>query len=302
VKLLATFSILSLTTAAYGGMRASANYTIATDITDGGGKRATSTSYTNDGSAGGVVGISTAAAPAETAKAGYIGQLTEVTALQLAATPTTVNETATRQLSASLLNDDLTINAIPGNSIIWSIASGPLASISSGGLATAGTVFQNTNATAQCIYAGKTGSLNLTVLDSIPDNAGTYAGDGIGDDWQVQYFGLNNPNAAPLLDPDFDGHDNLFEFTAGLDPENSSSRFLLNNTRPTGQPGQMAIVIHPRLSDRTYTVKSSITLGSSAIWTPLAGFTVSDNGLTRTITDPSATSGAKFYTVEITKP
>ena len=46
------------------------------------------------------------------------------------------------------------------------------------------------------------------MLDTIADNFGTYAGDGLGDDWQVQYFGLSNPNAAPLLDPDFDGHNN----------------------------------------------------------------------------------------------
>ena len=53
-------------------------------------------------------------------------------------------------------------------------------------------------ALAQGSYAGSTGSLNLTVLNVNQDNFGSYAGDGIGDDWQVQYFGLpSNPAAGP---------------------------------------------------------------------------------------------------------
>ena len=61
-------------------------------------------------------------------------------------------------------------------------------------------------ALVQGIYAGSTGSTNLTVLNVNPDNFGIYAGDGVGDTWQVQYFGLPpNPAAGPLLDPDVDG-------------------------------------------------------------------------------------------------
>ena len=138
---------------ALAGPRASTNYTVSTDTTDAGGKRATSAAYTNDGSAGGIVGISTVASPAETAKHGYIGQLTEVTALQLAASPLTINETGTRQLSADQVLDDLTTNAVPAASITWSVQSGPITGISASGLATAGTVYQDTAATAQGVYA-----------------------------------------------------------------------------------------------------------------------------------------------------
>ena len=47
---------------AHAGPRtsASANYKVATDTADAGGKRATSAAYTNDGSAGGIAGLSTA--------------------------------------------------------------------------------------------------------------------------------------------------------------------------------------------------------------------------------------------------
>jgi hypothetical protein len=180
---------------------------------------------------------------------------------------------------------------VPAASITWSVQSGPLAGISASGLATAATVYQNTAATAQGGYLSLAGTLNLTVLNVSNDDIPGYSGDGLDDAWQVQYFGLSNPDAAATSDSDHDGQDNLFEFTAGLDPTSGTSRFLLSNARPAGQPGQMEIVISPRP-----------TLGPGAVWTPLTGFTFNDNGTTRTITDTSATGAAKFYRTEITKP
>lgn len=293
--------LLASIAAAHAGPRSSTNYTISTDSTDGGGIRATSTSYTNDGSAGGITGISTVASPAQTAKHGYIGQLTEVAALQLAALPTAVNETATQQLSAAQLLDDNSLNPLFATAVTWSVQSGPLTSIDATGLATAATVYQNTVATAQGSYAGTIGTLELTVLDTIPDNFGSYAGDGLGDDWQFQYFGLNNPNAAPLLDPDGDSQNNLFEFTAGLVPTNPLSRFLVTIAAVPGQATQKQIVFDPMVAGRSYTVKTSPDLSASS-WTPLTGSSTSDNGSQRTVTDTSATAGRNFYKVEIVKP
>ncbi len=66
------FALLAPIATAKAGPRTSASDTIATDTTDAGGRRATSANYTNDGSAGTVTGISTVAAPAETAKHGYL--------------------------------------------------------------------------------------------------------------------------------------------------------------------------------------------------------------------------------------
>lgn len=172
--------------AAQAGPRTSANYNVPTDTTDGGGKRATSASYTDDGSAGGVVGISTVAAPAETAKHGYVGQLYDVTGLVVSAPISTVNETATLQLGAAQVLDDTTTLAVSANSVTWSVVSGPITGICLAGLATAGVVYQNTPATVQGAFGSFTGTLNLSVLDTVADNFGSYAGDGVGDDWQVQ--------------------------------------------------------------------------------------------------------------------
>jgi hypothetical protein len=237
-RLLPALFLTLLTAAAHAGPRSSTNYSIPTDTTDAGGKRATSASYTHDGSVGGVVGISTVATPAETAKNGYLGQLTEVTALQLAAAPTRVNETAT---------------------------------------------------------------LGLTVLDSIPDNFGSYAGDNLADDWQFGHFGLDNPLAAPNLDPDGDGQNNAFEEIAGLVPTDPLSRFLITISPVPGQATQKRVVFDPVVAGRSYTVKTSPDL-AAASWTTLAGSTSSDNGSQRTVTDTSASETKKFYTVEIVKP
>lgn len=293
--------LLAFVASAHAGPRASASYNIPTDSTDAGGKRTISASYTNDGSVGGIAGISAVVSPAETAKHGYLGQLTEVAALQLAASPPTINETSTRQLSGVQLLDDLTTNAVLATSITWSVQSGPLTGINSNGLATAATVYQNTAATAQGSYAGASGTLVLTVLDTIPDNFGSYAADGMGDDWQFQYFGLSNPLAAPLLDPDGDGQNNFFEFTAGLIPTNPLSRFLITIAPVPGQATQKQVVFNPIVAGRNYTVKTSPDL-ATASWTTLAGATTSDNGNQRTVTDTSATAVKKFYRVEIVKP
>ncbi len=290
-------SAFALALQLHAGPRTSVNYTIPADTTDTGGKRATSTSYTNDGSAGGVVGISTAAAPAETAKHGYIGQLTEVAALQLAATPTTVNETATRQLAATATLDDATTAVLLGSELNWNVVSGPITSINANGLATAATVYQDTAATVQGSYRGVNGTLGLAVVNVGMDDLGLYASDGLPDAWQVQFFGQNNPLAAPMADASGTGQNNLFKYTAGLVPTDPSSRLVAN----VGGGSLHTITITPRLSDRTYTVQFSTTLGVND-WQPLTGATVQDNGQTRTVTDPDGTSPRKFYRVKITKP
>ena len=286
---------------ALAGPRTSTNYNVVADTTNAGGKRTASANYTHDGNAGGIAGLSTVAAPAGTAKHGYVGQLYDVTSLVVNAGASSVNETATLQLAAWQFLDDASYVAVNTTSVGWLPVSGPVSSISAAGLATAGTVPQNTGATVQGSFGGFTGTLNLTVLDTILDNFGSYAADGLPDDWQVLYFGQNNPNAAPNADPSGNGQNNLFKYIAGLNPFDPNSRFLVKSAPVTGQPGQMRVIFSPILGGRTYTVKFRTDLATGS-WLTLTGTTENDNGTERTVTDTGATDVRKFYHIEITKP
>ena len=150
-------------------------------------------------------------------------------------------------------------------------------------------------------YAGLSDQFDLTVLNTLPDNYGSYAGDGLDDDWQVQYFGPANPIAGPLMDPDGDGQDNRFEFTAGIDPTDPLSRFLLRVEPVAGQPGQKNLIFAPIKVGRSYNILTSTTLETDS-WSALTDGIVSDNGNERTVIDPNATEGKKFYRVQVTKP
>lgn len=299
---IALFLVLALSPSLHAAPRASASYALPAETLDSGGGRATSASFTLDSSTGpaGGIAISTAA-PAVTAKIGYPGQLYEVTGLTLAATPTTLDEGGTRQLTGSATLDDATTLALAPAEIGWSVLSGPIESITQAGLASARIVFQDTAAAVLGSFRSQTGMLNLTVLNIGTDDFRSYAGDGLDDDWQVQYFGEENPDAAPGIDADGDGQNNRFEFAAGIIPTDPASRFNLQIANVPGQPAQKALLFAPRLDGRTYTVQFRAGL-TSGNWQPLTGTMRSDAGPQRTVIDLNAAGNSKFYQVQISRP
>ena len=289
--------LLAFAATAHADSRASSSYTVPTDTTDAGGQRATSVSYTNHGSVGGIAGISTAASPAETAKAGYIGQLYEVTGLELTALSQSVNETATVQLAATQVLDDESTLTVPVTSVTWGVMAGPFSGINANGLATASTVYEDTIATTQGMYAGDTDTLDLNVLDTIADNFGSYASDGIGDDWQFDHFGLSNPLAAPLLDPDGDGDNNLYEYNARLLPNDPTS-FLDITLVPDATQGDALLKLSPGKAGVSYAVSYKDSL-LDVSWTTLTAIVGSEGILD--FTDVAASGVRKFYIVTPTR-
>lgn len=287
--------------AAHAASRQSAGYSVPADSSDAGGRRTTSASYSSSGSVGGIGGLSAVAAPAETAKHGYLGQIFDVKTLQVTASPTNVNEGTTRQLTASATLDDNTKLNPATTSVNWSVLNGPVHSISAGGVALATNVYQDTPASVRGSYGGQLGTLALNVLNTGNDNFGLYAGDGLDDAWQVQYFGLNNTNAAPLADPDGDAQNNRFEFTAGTDPTTAKSRFNLRLEDVPSRPAYKHVIFSPVFPTRDYTVVASTNLTSGS-FTHLVSYDTGDAGNERTVTDLDATNTTKFYRVLITKP
>ena len=283
----------------YCQTRTSANYSIATESLDSGGAEVASANYTQDASAGGIIGTSTVVYPSETAQNGYIGQLYNVTSITLYTTASTINANGgTSQLTGAALLDDNSITMLPGSDVNWSLVSGPIASISSGGLVTSGSESVDSSAVVAGTWLGAANTTTLFVLNG---NYGVYGSADIPDTWQVQFFGLNNPNAAPGVDADGTGQTNLFKYIAGLDPLNPNSRFDVNVQPVPGQSGQKQIVFTPVVAGPTYTVVSSSSLSGSN-WVALNSFSQSDNGSLRTVTDLAAAGTKKFYRVQISKP
>jgi hypothetical protein len=124
----------------------------------------------------------------------------------------------------------------------------------------------------------------------------SYANDGVADDWQLHYFGLANPAAAPTADPDGDGQDNTFEFAALLNPNRAASRFSLTIKPVPGHPDRRLLSFGPCVAGAVHTVVASSDL---RLWSPLAAATTSNAGDQRNVTDLAAGGPEKFYRVAI---
>ena len=150
---------------AHADQRASALYAIQTEAFSGGSRRSQSTTYGNLGTLAPFVGTAQASTPETAVRHGFMGQLYEVSALQLTAASPIVAEGQIRQIKSFLLLDDLSLLALTPTSVTWSIQSGPLLGINSTGLVTAASVSQDTAASVQGAYAGLSAAFGLTVLN-----------------------------------------------------------------------------------------------------------------------------------------
>jgi hypothetical protein len=277
--------------------RTSAAYVVPIEAMDAGGGQAASVDYTSHGSFGVLVGPVTTGP--ETLKSGYVSQLTTPTGLALAAGATSINEGGSTSLTAWQTLDDLSLRAVSLAATTWSVVSGP-ASVAPNGIATALPVYQTTPATVRGSVDGLMGTLDLSVLNSLPDNFGLYAADGLPDDWQVQHFGVNSLNGGPQKDPDADGQTNLFEYHARLLPNNPTSLLrvnLLHGPTPGLTATQSRLSFSPAMMGVDYTIQTTTDFRT---WVPLTTLTAASDLSTLLNTD-SAAGGAgremKYYRV-----
>jgi hypothetical protein len=284
---------------AHGAVRQSAAYAIATETCASGGAAA-SANYSLTAAVQDCVGVSSNTAAGELLRHGFIGQLYDVDSVLVTAAPASVNEGATCQTYVAARLDDGTVLALAGSDAAWSVAGWPLAGVGAGGLVTAATVYAHTSGVVCARYAAVDGTLRLTVFDVDKDNFGSYAADGLDDDWQVAWFGLNNPNAAPTADADRDLQDNRYEWTTGTDPTDGASRFRFWMQMVTGHPTHRDLCSTPLRPGRSYMLESRTSL-QSGDWDDQT-CTIRDDGEQRTFTDTDATAPAKFYRLKISYP
>jgi len=131
-------------------------------------------------------------------------------------------------------------------------------------------------------------------------------GDGLPDLWTETYFGHPTGQANDLscatCDADGTGQNNLFKYTAGLDPTNPTSVFVLNIAGGTNQPPQNNLFFTPLALGRAYTPQFSTDL-TSGVWLPLTTYTGPlTNGSQITITDTNPIPPQEFYRIGISLP
>lgn len=254
----------------------STNYSLNPGSMDTGGLRGSSANYVADFSnAPGLAGTSLNLA----ARSGHAGQLFDALAFTLTASPLTVNEGGTRALMGALLLDDATKLRLTPESITWSVQSGPLAGVSTSGIATASIVYQDSPSVVQGAFQSFSNSLPLTVLNTDTDNFAPYAGDHVDDAWQVQYYGLVSPgNTGPFDDSDGDGLSNILEFAFGTVPTSNGSGtppLRYNGTfagggtiTSTGQPVAAFEPVSTGLDLRAIFIRRKNHAGDGIIYTP----------------------------------
>jgi hypothetical protein len=265
---------------------------------DSGGGRGTGGVYVVQSCVGGIAGVATSAAPVRTLKAGYIGQLTEVVGLDVQAAPAAVDETTSSQLSGTALLDDVTVVALAGSNVLWASPAYPVGSINSRGSARAAHVYADTLGVVTGRYLGVAGTGTLWVVNVDPDDFGIYAGDTVPDDWQVRYFGTDNPLGYGTNNPDLDPHNNLQEYTADTNPTNGLSFFRLTaiTNRVTTN-----IVYFLSSTGRVYTLQYATNLLGGS-WANAPGqINVWGSGGLRGLTN-AGTTAQRFFRVDVRAP
>jgi hypothetical protein len=276
------------------GVATAATFEAVNTSLTAGGRQSVGT-FVVDGSIGGIGG--SASVGTVIARHGVAGQLTDLQSVAVSASPASLNEGTTRQLTATAVFTDATTLSLAATAVTWSATGGGLASVSTTGLATAATVYQDTNGVARADYLGQFGTLTLAVANVSTDDFSTYAGDTIDDAWQVTHFGLASASAAASADPDGDGQNNLFEYLAGTTPTSAASAMTVAIAK---SGAQRTVSFAPVTAGRTYTVEYATSL-TTRNFTPLTGTPV-DNAGTRSLTDSSTSDAARYYRVRISLP
>lgn len=296
-EMLLVVSLLGAAATVFAGSRSGGNCAV-NDTLDGGGQCATSASYRADGSIGGIGGVTIAEYPRQMLKAGFVGQLTEVTNFVATAAPGAANEGGNAQLGGIAGLDDATVTVLVGNEIVWSAPVYPVGAIGADGLATVAIVYANTQAVVTGSYLAVSGWGTFLVLDTDPDNYGIYAGDQVPDWWQVRYFGTNNPLGVAGA-TNVSGHNNRYTYTADLDPTNPASVFEI--VAVSNQPPSRVIGFRTTSTGRVYRLLYATNL-VSGVWTNLPGQTPTSGLADRMSLSDTNAAAVRFYRVQVQLP
>ena len=129
------------------------------------------------------------------------------------------------------------------------------------------------------------------------------------DVWQAQNWtatgGINDPNAAQLLDPDFDGQANLLEYAFGSPPLTSGSSPVVFDTSTVSTDKYLRITVpkNAAATDVTFTIEATSDLTNTASWSS-AGLVTEQNTATQLIvrdSQPMSSGGPRFMRVKVVR-
>ncbi len=257
--------------------------------------RSSGGNITNDATLGGIGGEMFADTQV-ISRPGFAGQLYDAVYIDVEPGPPVVAELGTLLLNAFVMcDDDTTLDA---SGVTWSNLGSPFFTVDASGLITAAAVPGNITLPLQVAAAGLAGDVSLTIYDTIPDNYGPFAGDGLDDAWQQFWFGDNPALAAPGLDPDGDGQSNLTEFLAITSPLDPASRITTRIEPVPGRPTHRLLILYPWRAERTYTWEWTPDFATP--WQPLPGAVITPQADEEAhTTDTNAVDARRLYRVKI---
>jgi len=117
-----------------------------------------------------------------------------------------------------LITDLIPEIIIPNSDVTYTPSSSWISSTGAPGIFAASNVYQEETVNLQGTWGNYSHSAPIVIQNHLSDNFGTYAGDGLGDDWQVQHYGVDNADAAPTAQPRGAKRPNFLSYFAQLPP------------------------------------------------------------------------------------
>lgn len=238
--------------------RSSASYRVESEAVSAGVSEGSSLTYEGTSGAG-LPPPTEQKSPAYEATPDLSGQLSVPLGFALAG-PAQVAEGETAQYYPAVALDDGTFQSLGFEGASFTLlTSSSHAQLSTGGLLTTTFLPQPETLTIQVDQGPAQATRQITVLDSLKDNFGPYAGDGLDDVWQFHWFGSNDVSGVATADADGDGFDNAYENLTGTSPVDRSSAFRVTLQRAPAEGG-LSLQLPSLLAGRRYRLQTSATL------------------------------------------